>query len=78
MRTVLKKDIKKLINKDPFLYATVAVALKVSSASVAVLLNADRRTVTQYPVLKSISEYLKIPIDDLVETVPDKDLQATE
>lgn len=71
-RLILKKEVLDRIKKDPILYGQVASLTGHTILSMRKVLDENKPKLTQFSVLKHLSEYLKIKDqNDLLEVEPE-------
>lgn len=70
-RLILKKEVLDRIKKDPILYGQVASLTGHTILSMRKVLDENKPKLTQFSVLKHLSEYLKIDQNDLLEVEPE-------
>ena len=69
----LKAEIVEKIKTDTVLRITIALAAERTEDAVRRWVrDDDHESFTKYPVLKTISDYTGIPVDDLIENNPSK------
>ena len=62
-----KTEVLERMKSDPDLFALVAKSLGNNPASLHMVIHRNGNRLNQYAVVKAVSEYLRIPADELIE-----------